>query len=524
MKKIPCFVFLAFWTAAFCFPLVVRNILLPAKVVRCEPFNRRGENRAPATRPSLKRKSPRHVAWKDYGPRLEAWYNDAFPWRTELLRLHTQLSFSWFKSAVRSKVPGRGNWIFRRGGDWAELDDYLGALELTETELADWITLFEGRREWAKAMGAAYLTMPAPLKAQVRWQEMYPALRKHRGQNVGAQIRQALADSPARDDVLFAGGDFEAAYAAGHEVFFDADHHPSAYGIWLLYDCLNRRLAELFPGRVGATPPWYDDPPEEVRSGRAPGCWPSHAGDQADVRLGICLAVSSPGEAVTNLDEPPKPRRYPFCNVETTRSGTEGGLDVLMGHDSYMRFSLASWHGPRDSVRFPFAEGVGHVAAFIFKRFTIGFLESATQDAVPDVIIEQFAECRLNRTVRRYLDPLTRSAALFGRAADPAPGRLPQPGDRIAVRVVYENLRPDDGKTPSVAPLWNGGRIALSGGKSLRYKPVPGVRRAVFFDFTVPEGQTSDTSGLTVSLEDGSATSTNLVWRLLPEKGGPLNR
>ena len=59
---------------------------------------------------------------------------------------------------------------------------------------------------------------------------------------------------------------------------------------------------------------------------------------------------------MTNLDEPPKPRRYPFCNVETTRSGTEDGLDVLMGHDSYMRFSFASWHGPRDSVRFPFAE------------------------------------------------------------------------------------------------------------------------------------------------------------------------
>ena len=36
-------------------------------------------------------------------------------------------------------VPGRGGWIFRRGGDWPELDDYLGAFELTPDELDAWL-------------------------------------------------------------------------------------------------------------------------------------------------------------------------------------------------------------------------------------------------------------------------------------------------------------------------------------------------------------------------------------------------
>ena len=494
-KRILPAAFCVLWAAALCFPQVARLVLVRAHVVSWESFSERFENRHPAQRPSLRKSSPRHVEGKDYGRGLEAWYNDAFPWRTELIRFQRKISFHWLKTPSGRDVPGRGEWIFRRGGDWPELDDYLGAFELTPGELSDWLALFEGRREWAAAIGSRYLAMPSPVKAQVRWQELYPAIRRHRGVNVAAQVRKALEASPARDDVLFADDDFLAAFEGGREVFFDADHHPCAYGEWLLYNRINRRLAEIFPDRVRSPFPWYDDPPPAVLAGKEPGCWLERGGD------GLRLDISSPGETQDDDGVPPTSRRFPYTNVATVREG--GGLSILMAHDSYMRFTLASWRRPNGSVRFPFAQGVGRVRAHIFQRFSRGFLEDMTRDEIPDVLIEQFPECRLDASARKHLDPIIRAAAAFGRAADPEPNRVPQPGERIVVRMVLEDVRADD-------PAKNPAAVLRSGNRELGRRPVyPGVKRAVFLGpVEWPDGV------LSVTLEGGTASSTNLVWRI----------
>ena len=495
MKKFLPIVFVVFWGAAFCFPHAARLVLRKIGAVSWEEFNGADENRNPALRPTLFRNPRRHVALKDLGSRYEAWFADAFPWRTELLRFHREKAFHWLKTPVGREVPGYGNWVFRRGGDWPELDDYLGAIELTPGETADWITLFEGRREWAHALGTVFLTVPATTKAQARWQELYPAVRNHRGRNVGAQIREALASSPARDDVLFADDDFAAAFESGRETFYDVDHHPSAYGEWLLYERINRRLRELFPDRVGASLPWYDDPPAAVLEGREAGCWERN----------IRLEVSSPGETQDNDGVDHNAKRFPFCNVATVRAG--GGISVLFAHDSFMRFSLASWRGRDGDVRLPFAQGVGRVRAFIFKRVTPGFLESVTTEEIPDVLIEQFPACRLDDSAHKYLDDGTRAAAAFGRAATPSLERAPRAGDRIAARVVLDGVRDNspNGKA-CIAVLRCGNREI--GRRSL----LPGVKRAVFFD---PVTLAED-APLSVALKGCEADSTNLVWRLVP--------
>ena len=493
MKRILPAAFLAIWAAAFCLPQAARLVLRRAGAVSWAPFDARGENRAPAPKPSLRRGSPRRVPWKGLGRGLEAWFNDAFPWRTELLAFHRKVLFRWLKTPAGRDVPGRGGWLFRRGGDWPELDDYLGAKQLTPDELADWVALFEGRREWARAMGTVLLEFPATTKARARWQELYPAVRRHRGPSVVDQVRAALADSPARDDVLFADDDFEAAFAAGRETFFTVDHHPNAYGQWLLYDRINRRLRELFPDRITGPFPWYDEPPPGVLDGREPGCWPGE----------LRLEVSSPGETQDNDGVTHNGRRYPYTDVATVREG--GGLSILMSHDSFMRFSLASWRREDGSVRFPFAPGVGRVRSRIFHRFSQGFLESVVRDGVPDVLIEQFPECRLDGSVRRYLDRGTRAAAAFGRAAEPEPGRVPRAGDRIVARAVLEGVAANPGKKKCVAVLRCGGR------EIARCAVLPGVRRAVFFDPVDLDGG----GELRVSIKRGAAASADLAWRLV---------
>ncbi len=515
--------FLAAWIVALGAPNVVRLASSHSKRPLFLPFPAKTENRNPHQWPSLRKNSPRYTKLREIGRALEAWYSDSFAWRTELLAAWRNFSFNVLKSPDGRDVPGRGNWTFRRGGDWSELEDWLGAVELSAEDRRNWIDLVEGRREWAEAVGAKYITFPTPTKAQTCFNEMYPALRAHRGRSLRSQIQETLRDSPARDDVIFVDDEFiSEREERGRPVFFDSDHHPSAYGVWLIYKKLGRRLAELFPGRVSPDPmPWYDAPPEDVLAGRAPGCWAERPGDQTDAPLGIRMKISSPGERQLMNAFPQGSKRWPYRNAATARDGD--GITVVMAHDSYMRFSLSSWREPEGSMVFPFPQGVGKVYGHIFQRLSMGFLQHQISSLgfVPDVFIDQFPECRLDKTAHRYLDPVTRSAAAFARAgaagAATRSDALPSEGGQIAVRVVFDDLGATSG-----ADAANEFEATLTAGGCVldRQTLMTGPKQALFFG---PLDIPADAAGknLEIELPQGiSAKATMVVWRTMP----PSNR
>ncbi|MBQ9726214.1 MAG: hypothetical protein IJV65_01755 [Kiritimatiellae bacterium] len=486
--------FLALWTAALCTPQAARLLSERTGRPAFEPFPSRTENRRQNPWPDLFEKAPRKVPHSLYGRALENWYHDRYAWRTELIRFGRRVSFEWLQAPVGRDVPGLDGWRFMRI-TWRELEDYLGAIPLDDAAIAEWVALFEARHAWAEAVGTSVMTLLAAPKAQVRWQQLRPGVRDRRGRRIADQLRDALADSPARDDVLFVDEDLAAAFAAGREVFFYEDHHPCPHGIWVLYERLNRRLRELHPERVGESIPWFDDPPPEVRAGLAPGCWEENRR----------LVVSSPGERQDDGTIPHDAARYPYCNVQTVRDG--GGLTVVMGHDSFMRFTLSSWLGGDGSVRFPFARGVGRVRAFLFHRLSPGFLEWETRSSVPEAFVEQFPEFRLAEARGGgFMDASFRAAAVFARAEEPAPGAAPPPGAKIAARAVFDGVATDAPGAKSCTA------VLEAGGRELGRRPVsPGFRRAVFFDPAEPAAG----AALSVRLEGGSAASTNLVWRLV---------
>lgn len=489
-KRLPA-LFLALWAAALCVPQAARLLEARTGLLGFEPFPAQTENRYPAPFPDLFEPAPRKVPHSLYGRALEFWYGDRFAWRTELIRFARRLTFERLRAPIGRDVPGRDGWRFMRIS-WQELEDYLGAIPLNDAALAEWVLLLEGRHAWADACGTAVLTFLTTPKAQVRPQFLPPAVRVRRGRRIADQLVAALADSPARDDLLLVDGDLAAGLETGREVFFKEDHHPTPYGTWILYDGLNRRLRQRYPDRIGDSLPWYDDPPPAVLAGEAPGCWERNGR----------LAVSSPGERQGD-GFPRDPARYPYVNVETVREG--GGLEIVLAHDSFLRFTLESWLGRDGDARIPLADGVGRVRMFLFRRITGGFLESESERAVPAAFVDQFPEFRLAESrAGRYLDDNLRAAAAFGRAADPAPGRAPRAGERVCVRAVLDHLRADG----SVRRPW----VVLScGGRELARRDVaPGVKRAVFFDAVDwPAGGGAPT----LSLEGGSAGSTNLAWR-----------
>ena len=491
-RKLIRLLFCIFWAAALC--------ALPAAKLSAMLFGRPAfqpfpafENREPDPFPDFKKTPVR-----EWGRGVEAWYNDRHAYRTELLLEYRHFLFDVLKTPVGREVPGVDGWIFRRGdADWPELDDYLGAFELSPREMQDWLDLFDGRREWCSAHGAFWLLVPTPVKAQVRIDKIPLYIRAHRGQGVAGQIRNAIAEKDVRNNILFIHDRLEKALENGREVYFKVDHHLNAFGTYLLYDEINARLRKAFPDRVGEMP-FFEHPSQAVLDNAAYGCYrqPNAAPEDEGGRL----CVSAPGEhqlLPENLLSPGS-RRYPYCNILTERPATNG-LSVLMSHDSYMRFTLSSWREKPGSVRFPFAPGIGRTDAYIFHRITTPYLEQAFSRAIPDVVIEQFPEVRLNRNPVG-LDDTMRAAARFSRAIGYTPGT--QAAGSLLARAVLDKV--DANAPDACAELRENNAVVAA------VPILSGPRRAVYF----PAVPLSSSATYTLSLKNCRAASSNLSLRV----------
>ncbi len=345
------------------------------------------------------------IEFKRWGEATEVWYNDNFAYRTEYIDLYRDLTIRRLKTPVDREVPGLNGWVYRKGTSWYELDDYVGAYELNNDELEILRRLFEGRTVWAKAMGAELLTIPVAPKAQGRPQFIPYAIRSHRGVSIAAQMRNYLSDTDADCNLLFIHDKLDEAVAAGHETFFEVDHHMNDYATFLMYDEINKFILKVWPDVAGEAPKYYgDSPPKEVLEGRAMGTWKKNER----------LAVSRPGDSQDQENLLALGQRYPYGNVRTIKKGDGSKLTVVMVHDSFMRFTLSGWRGKPGDMRFPFCDGVKVVYSYMFGKLTDGFFDSVTADSVPDLIIEQFPDFRLNEQ-KKMLTAFVENAALYGR-------------------------------------------------------------------------------------------------------------
>ncbi|MBR1836939.1 MAG: hypothetical protein IJ783_06585 [Kiritimatiellae bacterium] len=459
------------------------------------------ENRSLAEFPDL-RKTP----FKKLGAAFSSWYDDHFARRADIVGIHNALQFRVLKHPIGEEVPGVGGWVFRRRKNWPECNDWLGACPVSGTLAEDWRTLFEGRAAWAEAHGTRFLTVVTPTKAQVHPEKMTPNLRFFRRTSGRERVRPGLAGSFAEPYVLFLTDRFAAEAAAGHEVFYEEDHHVNALGCWLLYDGMVAKMRELWFPDLPPPPPFYGDAaPPAVEAGDEPGCW------VRDRRL----VVSVPGSRLAKnkpLRIDPFGPRYPNVPVYVEQPGERRFL--LFGNDSYLLFPLSTWHrGAPHRFALPLGPGFDRAALFIFRRFDTPMLESTIKSGVPDVMIDQYPESRLVFGPKG-LDETMRRAAAFARAekaaaarAEPAADAAPAAGAWRA-RAVFENV-PDGG----VARLFG------EDGAVLAEEPVPsGVRRAVFFA-PVPVRPVS--AGLRVPPAPEAAPSSFAAFPSPPEKEIP---
>lgn len=447
------------------------------------------ENRVLATFPRF-----RSLPFRRWGSSFETWYNDNFARRPDVVRLHNDLRFRVLKAPIREQVPGVGDWVFRRSGNWPECEDFLGAKTISAQDLADWRTLLEGRAEWAEAHGTHYLLVLTPVKAQMHPEKMPAHLRRLRGVPVRGQVAAALHGSPAETNFFCLSDALSDALASGREVFYHDDHHVNAYGCHLLYAGIVGRLGALwFPG-LPPPPPFFDEPPADVVGRRAPGCYEAYNRLEVSVPGSRMLPFPSLGIGVGG-------RRYPMVPVYVEQPGEH--RYAVFGHDSFLRYPLYSWHKkPPDRFAVPLGPGFDRVAMLIFTRFNTKRLEDIVRDEVPDVIVEQFPESKL-LLGPIGIDETMRRAAAFATAQDA--GATAEKGTWLA-RAVFENVVAD-GSGESLRA-----RLLGDGGAVLAEKNVlPGVRRAVYF---APVGAPPARA----ELVGGTADATSVTLRIATER------
>ena len=438
------------------------------------------ENREPERFPDLRKLPP-----EKWGAGVEAWYNDNFAWRARLIQFYRHVHFAWLKTAVAQEVPGRRGWVFRCGGNWAELEDYLGAFELGEEELRRWLVLFEGRTAWAEAHGTVWLYAITPVKAQIHPEMVFPMIAAHRGPCVREQVRAALAGSPAENHVLFL-SDVIAAATREKPVFYKDDHHVNGYGTWLIYDAVVRRLRDFLPGLPGVPPLVGTPPPEAVERCEAPGCFV--VDERLCVRMPGMHETKSPLFGLFRLGG-----RRPVVSVAVEQEGER--RTVVMGNDSFMRFSLAGWHFEKDRLCLPFGAGFDRMVSLLFMRFSTERLEQVVEAESPACIIEQFPEVKLTAETVGYDETMERAAAwLHGTAAEGT--------GRVQVLATFRGVEADgDGPV----------RVVLrdAAGNALAEETVPPGRiRAVFFgEAGIPAG------GASLDVLGGRAESAELQFR-----------
>lgn len=501
--------FVAFWVAILLSSLAFK---VSARFLGWPDWGRFviSENRHLTPSPNL-----RELPAKEWGRAIEAWYNDQFAWRSRLIQFYRYLHVAILHSAIKEQeVPGKGQWIFRRGGSWAELEDYLGAFELTPAELARWVELFEGRKQWAEAHGAFYLEVITPVKAQIHPERLFPMISRHRGQGVREQVRAALQTSLARDDVLFITDVIEAITRENRRTYFYAtDHHVNGYGAYVIFREMMTAAAE----RLGPMnmPPFYDDPPAAVREDREWGCY--HCGQPGYERLSVHMPGMHPVRS--SFISPGGP--YPAVPLAFEMPGAHRTL--VIGHDSFLRFPMFSWyHSDEEPVRIPIADGFDRVLSLLFTRFTTGRLNRVVAAERPSLIIEQFPEIKLTQEVYGY-DETMRRAAAFGRGTpiEAADALALPPDTPLLARITIDDLTDATGEwtdmrngkdVPEITVHLHSGTNRLDSAVTW-----PGARRAIFFP-ALPLGG----HPLHVTLENASpATPPPAIHLRIP--GAPIS-
>jgi hypothetical protein len=200
-----------------------------------------GENRRAAEAPP----APATLeAFYAFAATFEAFYDDAFPFRTTLLRWQSIVKTCWLGVSSSDKVMlGKNGWLFLR--DEGAEESYRATRPLSARDLMVWEMVLTARQRWLARRGIHYLLVVAP-NAQTIYPEYVPAT--YNRVNSTSRLDQLAAHLRARTSVPFI--DLRPALQeakARERVYWMTDTHWNDRGAFAAYQRIVTALQAWFP-------------------------------------------------------------------------------------------------------------------------------------------------------------------------------------------------------------------------------------------------------------------------------------
>jgi hypothetical protein len=228
--------------------LFVAAISLPSVQMYCGFYREFDnlENRPMAPLPSFQWKRPGLMTGQ-----LNAYLNDHFGFRPDLIRWNCRLRMELLgTSPIPTVIPGRDSWLFycaEAVPDGNSLNDYLGTIPLSNTELWRLKYRLETNRQAFEKLNIPYLVVIAPNKSTVYGEFLMDEHRRNRPVTRMDQLMDALRSAGDAAPVVDLRHVLQAA-SKNWPVFYRTDTHWNRFGAYMGYREIIRNLGKSLAG------------------------------------------------------------------------------------------------------------------------------------------------------------------------------------------------------------------------------------------------------------------------------------
>jgi hypothetical protein len=326
------------------------------------------EKRAPAAFPTF---NGGLAGLQNYVSGMEAYFNDHFGWRKQLIRWHGSLEVAVFgKKTGNEVVWGKDGWLYyyppRRGDDPRSR----GPRGFSPQELETLRQTLECRRDWLACHGIRYLFVVAPSK-QTIYPEYLPSWLKP--SSSPARLDQFLAYMRSHSSVAIL--DLRQPLREAKRLaptYYRTDSHWNSFGGFIASAEIVRALSTEMP-RLRPMPL------EAFRLTRSP----ARGGDLADL-LGICAE----DEQVNLVPDPTLP-----------------GVSETVQNPGFVKPNFVSTNGCADGTAVIFRDSFGTALrpflGYSFRNLSYiwnarDFDPALVEEIQPDVVISEIAERNLD--------------------------------------------------------------------------------------------------------------------------------
>lgn len=331
------------------------------------------ENRRLAPAPAFRTDAV--VSWP---AKVEAYYDDRFGFRADLVRLYNILLHKYLKASNSDVVFGKDQWIFYARDDIFK--DFFGKALFSEDELKRWKEYLENRRTLLARNDSHYLFVIAPDKNTIYPEKLPDYIREHRGQSRVQQLMEYLRRTGSPVDILDLHDALIAAKPQG-TLYFPQDTHWNGRGFLVGYQAICTGLSRWFPD---ITPQTLGRDYAIRFEAWAGGEWSLFGLTEENLKYRSEFVVPL-GTQKARKGNPPLPTAGMPSWIEPRYWEGQGRGSLLMFHDSYMRT------GALDRDQVPLAEHFARTM-LIGNRPPDSELKGIVDVFHPDVVVEEVAE------------------------------------------------------------------------------------------------------------------------------------